>query len=190
MKTRIIIFLLFPFLGLFANESRILLDSVSAQPVFYKTMGLYSDITPFAAGILQQVNFQFTPWEELRFSTKIGATYNPVDDSNYELLVDTILAVSGGRRFALNDRFTLTPQLAVGVIMHNLMGDLDDSGESSYSLFADQYYALSLEMEVSFPHEEDNGYWSFIMAPEGAIFPELDEIGILAGVSLGLKRNL
>ncbi|MDC7222951.1 MAG: hypothetical protein PQJ60_04370 [Spirochaetales bacterium] len=187
-KIILLLFLLLPF-SLFGTEGKIRVDSLSVQPVIYKPLGIYSDISSFAAGSVEQLNFTHSYLEDLRFSSRLGVTFNSVESEELSRLLDTSFSLGAGWVFHGGDRFSFVPQFCAGFIVHHVTGDWGVYDESQYNAYLDQYYTFSCELGFNLGSDGESSRWTIIVTPEFSLFPESDNIGFLAGASAGIKWN-
>ncbi|MDC7221397.1 MAG: hypothetical protein PQJ59_15785 [Spirochaetales bacterium] len=186
MKKFITIFILLLSFSLFGEGKVIQFDSVSLQAVAYKPLGNYGDISSLSMGVIEQNNFTLFTSDDIRFLTRMGATYNiPLDDS-FTSIYDLTFLLGGGWIFHPSEKLSLIPQFAAGLMLHHLTWE--SGNYSSTNIYADQYYSLSLQAGLNLGKE--TGRWELLFTPEVSVFPEQDDLGLLMGASLGLEYNL
>jgi hypothetical protein len=168
----------------FAEGPVVRFDSLEAGVINEWPLGTLADfyITGIGAGV--QGTFAFGSVPNLRASVGLEYAYGLSQTVWVDAFNELGVTVAASYLIELLPRLELAPELALGILMHIVSGDVDRDGTTSTAVFTDSYFRLAPKLYWRF-----TGTLSAFLAPRFSVFTQTGATGLLFGAQAGVRIN-
>lgn len=178
--------------NLSADEGRgLYLESISTGGAVKVPVSHYSGFSWMETGAAIQFNYRYGNLDDLRLFWGLDGTYNFNGTPRIDHLVDTSLTLGVG--WEINPgkgKFTLTPQISGGVVLHILYGDFMLDGNRGTTLYLDQLYRFQLEAAWTLKSGSENkSLMALFISPSFEVFPGEEYWGYIPGGTAGIRMR-
>lgn len=157
-------------------------DSLEAGLINEWPLGTLAEyyITGIGAGVQGTFAFGFDP--DVRAFAGVEYVHGLSRTSWVDSFNELALTLGASYILPLTPQLELAPEVAFGLLVHLVSGDVDRDGEKSTDLFTDSYLRISPKL-----------YWLFtdtlaaFLAPRFSVFTENEATGFLFGVQAGVR---
>ncbi len=168
----------------FAEGPVVQFDSLEAGAINEWPLGTLAEyyITGIGAGVQGTFAFGFDP--NVRASAGLEYSYGLSRTAWVDAFNELGITVAASYLIELLPQLELAPELALGVLMHFVSGDVDRDGVTSITVFTDSYFRLAPKL-----------YWRFtdtlsaFFAPRFSVFTQTGATGLLFGAQAGVRIN-
>lgn len=192
MKKSIYIGLIFSLTSiLFANiplNNQVSLDSMDVGFVNMFPLGLYGTYYTTGLGLDSQLNVTFTQIDKLYGFVGLGYQYGVSKTQYVDSFNDMNIYLGAGYPFLITavEKLTINPEVAFGLALHIVPGDVNRDGTKATEVFTDSYVKIAGKINYGLTDK-----LSAYLTPTFSFFTENDSnVGLLLGYQLGCRLAL